>query len=127
MTLPVLRICRACPLRARPSGGHAACTVDAIDWRHHVRAGYCPHPSAPRFGKGAKPAGWNHPAVPVPKWRLRFPGPGDALAGAIKVVTFWRVKMCESCRGRRRTMNQWGWWEMVRHPVRTAQLFYSNE
>lgn len=130
MTLPVkqLNACRACPLRARPHNGHAPCTVDRVDWLHHVRAGYCSHPARPRFGKGEKPYGWEQkPLVPASwRWWLtmpRLPGPGDALAGAIKAATLGRVKMCATCKSRRRQMNEWGWRECVRHPVRLGRLF----
>lgn len=130
MTLPlnVLERCRGCRLRARPSDGLAPCTVDRVDWLRHVEADYCPHPQGPRFGKAEVPDGWEQkPRVPA-SWRRwlampRLPGPGDALAGAIKVATLGRVKMCATCKSRRRQMNEWGWRECVRHPVRLVRLF----
>lgn len=81
--------CITCPLRAATCGmGPCACTVDGVDIIHHTEADYCPYPSAPRYGDGVRPGGWDalpkageSEAVPVQQ-----PVPRDAWPLAVRVL-----------------------------------------
>lgn len=56
--MTALHVCHACDLADRVCAGRCACRVDGSELVRHVAAGYCPHPSGPRFGSEAQPEGW---------------------------------------------------------------------
>jgi hypothetical protein len=91
--------------------------VDGKSLESHARAGACPEgryaaaaasPTARKAEAARKGGGF---------------GPGDAVAGVVKVATLGRVEMCATCRSRRKVLNAMGWRGVVRHPLRVLRLF----
>jgi hypothetical protein len=103
--------CNYCPNVRRPSAGVAVCGITGRPTSEHAGAAECPHPDGSRF---------TGEPTPTP---TRRPGPGDAMAGLIKLVTLGRVAPCGACGSRRQKMNAWGWRGCLLHPLRLAKLF----